>query len=359
MAASLMTVDQQRPHLCATMDVHNQLLEENPEDYTNNRKQIERFNSTYLRQTSRAGLRRGGIATIPCVVHIVYKDPTQNISDEQVFSQFKVLNQCFRNLDPDAHSIPPAFGPLAADARIEFKLAMRDPDNGPTSAITRTKTKKDGFSDNGDVKFDDRGGKSAWPSDKYFNIWVCNLEGGLLGYAQFPGGPRATAGIVMNYRAFGTMGTASAPYDKGKTAVHEIGHCMNLLHIWGDDGGGCDGSDNIADTPNQAGENYRPPNFPHVSCGNDPNGDMFMNYMDYTDDIGMYMFTIGQIKRMDATLNGPSASLLTSDVLTSPKVEDMANLLRTKGEDHKTKMAFDGAKWVPRSTLDYIPEGFE
>jgi hypothetical protein len=359
MAASLMTTDQQRTHLCSTMDVHNQLLEENPEDYTNNRKQIERFNSTYLRQTSRAGLRRGGIATIPCVVHIVYKDPKQNISDEQVLSQFKVLNQCFRNLDPDAHSIPPAFAPLAADARIEFKLAMRDPDNGPTSAITRTKTKKDGFSDNGDVKFDDRGGKNAWPSDKYFNIWVCNLEGGLLGYAQFPGGPRATAGIVMNYRAFGTMGTASAPYDKGKTAVHEIGHCLNLLHIWGDDGGGCDGSDNIADTPNQAGENYRPPHFPHISCGNDPNGDMFMNYMDYTDDVGMYMFTIGQIKRMDATLNGPSASLLTSDVLTSPKVEDISNLLKAKGEDHKTKMAFDGAKWVPRSTLDYIPEGFE
>jgi hypothetical protein len=161
-----MTIDQQRPHLCATMDVHNQLLEENPEDYTNNRKQIERFNSTYLRQTSRAGLRRSGIATIPCVVHILYKDPTQNISDEQVVSQFKVLNQCFRNLDPDAHSIPLAFAPLAADARMEFKLAMRDPDNGPTSPITRTKTKKDGFSDNGDVKFDDRGGKNAWPSDK-------------------------------------------------------------------------------------------------------------------------------------------------------------------------------------------------
>ena len=105
--------DQQRPNLCGTMHVHNQLVDENPEDYTNNRKQIERFNSIYLGQTSRAGLRRGGIATIPCVVHIVYNDPEQNISDEQVFSQFKVLDQCFRNLDSDAHSIPPARGAKA------------------------------------------------------------------------------------------------------------------------------------------------------------------------------------------------------------------------------------------------------
>jgi hypothetical protein len=354
-----MSTDRQRANLCSTMNVHKQLLEDNPEDYANNRKQIERFNSTYLRQTSRAGLRRGGVVTIPCVVHIVYKDATQNISDEQIFSQFTVLNQCFRNLDPDAHSMPPAFAPFAGDAQMEFKLAKKDPDNGPTSAITRTKTQKNGFSDNGDVKFDNRAGKNAWPSDKYFNIWVCNLEGGLLGYAQFPGGPRATAGVVINYKAFGTMGTATAPYDKGKTTVHEIGHCMNLLHLWGDDGGGCDGSDNVADTPNQGAENYEPPTFPHISCDNGPNGDMFMNYMDYTDDVGMYMFTKGQIKRMDTTVNGPLASLLISDVLTPPTVEDIADFLKTKGEDQKTKMAFDGAQWVSRSTLDYIPEGFE
>jgi hypothetical protein len=358
MAASSMSTDRERAYLCSTMNVHKQLLEDNPEDYVNNRKQIERFNSTYLRQTSRAGLRRGGVVTIPCVVHIVYNDPAQNISDEQIFSQFKVLNQCFRNLDPDAHSIPSAFAPFAGDAHLEFKLAMRDPDNAPTSAITRTKTQKNGFSDNGDVKFDNRGGKNAWPSDKYFNIWVCNLEGGLLGYAQFPGGPRATAGVVINYKAFGTIGTVTTPYDKGKTTVHEIGHCLNLLHIWGDDGAGCEGSDNVADTPNQGAENYEPPTFPHISCDNGPNGDMFMNYMDYTDDVGMYMFTKGQIKRMDATLNGPLASLLTSEVLTPAQVQDIADLLKIKRED-KSEAVFDGAKWVSRSTLDYIPEGFE
>jgi hypothetical protein len=348
-----------RTNLCATMHVHKQLLEENPENYVNNRKQIEEFNFIYGGQTSRAGLRRGGVVTIPCVVHIVYNDPMQNISDEQVLSQFTVLNQCFRNLDPDAHSIPAAFAPLAGDALMEFKLAVKDPDNRPTSGITRTRTQKDAFSSNGDVKFDNRGGKDAWPSDKYFNIWVCNLEGGLLGYAQFPGGPRATAGVVINYNAFGTIGTATAPYDKGKTTVHEIGHCLNLLHLWGDDGGGCDGSDNVVDTPNQGAENYRPPTFPHISCGNGPNGDMFMNYMDYTDDAGMYMFTRGQIKRMDAVLNGPLASLLTSDVLTPARVEDLRDLLKQQGEDSKTKLAFDGAEWVPRSKLDYNPDGFK
>jgi len=340
------------------MKVHYQLLEEDIEDYGNNRRQIERFTSTYMRQTSRAGLRRGGIVTIPCVVHVVYNDPAENISDEQIISQFTALNLCFRNLDPDAKSMPSAFAPIAGDAQMEFKLSVKDPNNEQSSGITRTKTKKSGFSDNGDVKFDKRGGKSAWPSDKYFNIWVCNLEGGLLGYAQFPGGPRATAGVVINYKAFGTTGTAAAPYDKGKTAVHEIGHCFNLLHIWGDDNGGCNGSDNVVDTPNQANMNFGIPDFPHVSCDNGPNGDMFMNYMDYTDDAGMYMFTKGQIKRMDAALNGPLASILRSDALVPAKVEDIGDLLK-KNKADKPQMAFDGAKWVPRSSLDYIPEGFD
>jgi Pregnancy-associated plasma protein-A len=350
-----MTTDQRRVHQCATMTVHKRLVDENPENYIENRKQIERLSSAHITQTSRAGLRTG-LATICCVVHVVYSSPEQNISDEQINSQLKVLNLCYRRLDPDAKDVPPAYAHLAGDAQMEFKLAKRDPSGKATSGITRDKTNKSGFTYDDAVKSSDSGGVDAWPSDKYFNIWVCNLEGGLLGYAQFPGGPRKTDGVVINYTAFGTIGTAAPPYNGGKTAVHEIGHCMNLLHIWGDDDGGCDGSDNVVDTPNQGSENYGAPTFPHISCNNAPNGDMFMNYMDYTDDAAMYMFTAGQVKRLDATINGPRKSILLSDGLTPPSPEDFADMI--KGNDRETKTAFDGVQWVRRSDLDYTPEGF-
>ena len=124
----------------------------------------------------------------------------------------------------------------------------------------------------------------AWPSAQYLNLWVCPLAGGLLGYAQFPGGPAATDGVVILHSAFGINGTAAAPFNLGRTATHEIGHWLNLNHIWGDDGTGCSGTDNVADTPNQGGPNYGAPTFPHLSCSNGPNGDLFVNYMDYVDD---------------------------------------------------------------------------
>jgi hypothetical protein len=143
------------------------------------------------------------------------------------------------------------------------------------------------------------------------------LGGGLLGYAQFPGGPAATDGVVILNTAFGSVGTAAAPYNLGRTATHEIGHWLNLRHIWGDTED-CSGSDFVDDTPNAQQPNYGKPTFPHVSCNNAPNGDMFMNYMDYVDDDAMVMFTKGQIARMQATLAGPRNSLLaTSAALTS------------------------------------------
>jgi hypothetical protein len=336
------------------MAVHKRLVQENPDNYIDNRKEIESACAAYVKHSSR-GLR-AGIATICCVVHVVYKSEEENISDEQIYSQFKVLSSCYRDLDPDAHNVPPAFGSSRADARMEFKLAVRDPNGKPTNGITRTKTNKTSFGDDDTVKSNSSGGADAWPSDKYFNIWVCNLGGGLLGYAQFPGGPRKTDGVVINHTAFGTTGTARPPYDGGKTAVHEIGHCWNLLHIWGDDDGGCDGSDSVADTPNQSDMNFGKPGFPHISCGNGPNGDMFMNYMDYTDDSAMYMFTAGQVKRMDATMIGPRASILLTDGLIPPAVQDIADTLR--GGDTKSKMVFDGTRWIEREQLKYTPEGF-
>jgi hypothetical protein len=115
--------------------------------------------------------------------------------------------------------------------------------------------------------------------------------------------------VVILNTAFGTTGTATAPFDRGRSATHEIGHWLNLHHIWGDDGTGCNGSDFVDDTPNQAGPNFGTPAFPHVTCDNAPNGDLFMNYMDYVDDAAMFMFTGGQVVRMQATLDSDRSSM--------------------------------------------------
>ena len=165
------------------------------------------------------------------------------------------------------------------------------------------------------LTFDDKvkkpatGGIAPFQPDTHLNLWVCPLTGGLLGYAQFPGGPPATDGVVINVSAFGTIGTAQAPFAKGRTATHEIGHYFNLRHIWGDTPD-CSGSDMVADTPNCAGPNTGMPVFPVVTCNNGPNGDMFMNYMDYTDDAGMFMFTAQQVLRMRAALETSRAGLM-------------------------------------------------
>jgi hypothetical protein len=143
------------------------------------------------------------------------------------------------------------------------------------------------------------------------NVWVCPLGGGLLGYAQFPGGPALTDGVVVNYRAFGAGGTAEAPFDLGRTLTHEVGHYLNLRHIWGDTPD-CSGSDSVDDTPNCAGPNFGTPTFPVVTCNNGPNGDMFMNYMDYVDDAAMVMFTTQQVVRMRTALETMRAGLIAS-----------------------------------------------
>jgi Pregnancy-associated plasma protein-A len=150
------------------------------------------------------------------------------------------------------------------------------------------------------------------------------VTGGLLGYATLPGGPAAIDGVVIGNTCFGSGGITVAPYNLGRTAVHEVGHWLNLLHIWGADNGGCTRSDNVDDTPNQAGSNgsrIRKSSFPHITCNNGPNGDMFMNYMDYVDDDTMVMFTKGQVERMNTTLAGPRASLALSQGLTPVPTE--------------------------------------
>jgi len=248
-----------------------------------------------------------GPTIIPVVCHVVYKTSSGNISVAQIKSQMSVLNKDFRAKNTDANKVPGVWRGLVADAGVRFVLASRDPRGNPTSGITRTKTTRPSFSDDDSVKSTAAGGINPWPANKYLNIWVCHLVL-WLGYAQFPGGPAKTDGVVILHTAFGTRGTATAPFNKGRTATHEIGHWLNLRHIWGDTED-CSGGDFIADTPNAEGPNYGKPSFPHISCKNGPNGDMFMNYMDYVDDDAMFMFTTQQVARMRAALERPRRSI--------------------------------------------------
>lgn len=303
---------------CSTMEVLDRLMKEDP-DYQERLNQIELQVQDYLKSNPE---RDNLIINIPVVVHVVYRTTAQNISTSQIQSQINVLNADFRKLNSDVSGVPQAFAGLATDCQINFCLATRDPNGAVTTGITRTKTTKTSFSTNDYVKKTSRGGKDPWPASSYLNIWVCNLSGGVLGYAQFPGGSATTDGVVIGYKYFGTTGAATYPFNLGRTATHEVGHWLNLRHIWGDDGTGCTGSDLVSDTPNQGGYNFGCPSFPKVSCSNGPNGDLFMNYMDYTDDRCMFMFTTGQSGRMNATISGTRASLLSSSGCAAPIVEN-------------------------------------
>jgi hypothetical protein len=292
--------EQPKHRTCGTHQVHERLMRTVP-GYREARDASENH---ALRAAMFPAALRTGCTKIPVVVHVVYRTAAQNLSDAQVSSQIDVLNADYRKKNADVSGVPGVFASAAGDARIVFELATTDPSGSPTNGITRTLTTTGAFADDDAVKAAATGGHEAWPADKYLNIWVCQLAGGLLGYAQFPGGPASTDGVVILHSAFGTTGTAAAPFNLGRTATHEVGHWLNLRHIWGDDGTGCAGSDFVTDTPNQAGPNYGAPAFPQVTCGNGPNGDMFMNFMDYVDDAAMVMFTAGQITRMQATLDG-------------------------------------------------------
>lgn len=273
-----------------------------------------------IEQQTRDFIQNGGstqnrvVVTIPVVVNVVWNTTAENISDAQIQSQLDVLNADFRRLNADASNTPAAFQGISADCEVNFCLATQDPTGAATTGIRRRQTTVTAFGTNDAVKYTAQGGLDIWDRNKYLNIWVCDISGGILGYAQFPGGPAATDGVVIDYQYFGTTGTATAPFNLGRTGTHEVGHWLNMYHIWGDDGTSCTGSDQVSDTPNQADENYGCPTFPQVSCSNGPNGDMFMNYMDYTDDACMNAFTTGQKNRAQALFvtGGARASLLTS-----------------------------------------------
>ncbi len=308
------TLDQQVRRRCSTMDVLTEQLASNP-GMARRMAAIEEHTRQF--EANPTARRTTAALTIPVVVHVLYNTTAQNVSDAQVQAQIDVLNQDFAKTNADASLIPAAFAASAASANIQFTLAKRTPTGTATTGIIHKQTKVSSWSSNDAVKNSKRGGDDAWDASKYLNLWVCNLGQGLLGYAQFPGGSPATDGVVVLYSSL--PGGTAKPYDKGRTATHEVGHWLNLRHIWGD--ASC-GNDYVSDTPTQQTSNYGCPSFPHVTCSNGTSGDMFMNYMDYTDDACMYMFSNGQASRMNALFatGGARASLVTSTGGTAPRM---------------------------------------
>lgn len=264
--------------------------------------------------TSGAGAPTGilPVINIPVVVHVLYKEAAQNISDEQILSQIDALNKAFQLQHADTSKIPAYFRELAANCRITFCLAKVDPKGFATSGIVRKSTWVSMFGMDDRIKYSNQGGDDAWPADKYLNIWTGNLAGGLLGYSSVLGGPADRDGVVIRPNAFGTLGNVAAPFHQGKTAVHEIGHWLGLRHIWGD--ATC-GDDLVDDTPQQRAATRGCPSGIKQSCGANATGDMYMNYMDLTDDQCMFMFTAGQMNRMRNAFaaGGPRAALLSSN----------------------------------------------
>ena len=265
---------------CASHDVLLSKLSEDPK-LAIKMNEIESFTQEVLRE----GRLVNGNIEIPVVVNVLYKTAAENISLAQIQSQIDVLNADFNGTNADFNNVPSLFSGVKANVGITFVL----------DAVVRKSTSKSSWRTDDSMKKSNRGGINPTSPTTKLNLWVCNLSGGILGYAQFPGGPSATDGVVIDNNAMGTTGSATAPFNLGRTATHEVGHWMNLRHIWGD--ASC-GSDLVSDTPTHNTANYGCPSFPHYStCSGSP-VEMTMNYMDYTNDSCMYMFSNGQKSRM-------------------------------------------------------------
>jgi len=283
---------------CASMEVLEQQISADPA----RGKRLEEIEA-FTQKAISSGMSRfvGDIMEIPVVVHVLYKTAAENISDAQVASQIDVLNEDFKNQNADASKVPLHFKDEQTSMPIRFVL----------SQTIRKATSKKSWGTNDAMKKTSLGGSDPINPSTKLNMWACNLGQGLLGYAQFPGGPLATDGVVVLFSAFGSRakaaGTYVGNYDLGRTATHEVGHWLNMRHIWGD--ATC-GSDLVDDTPQHNTSNGGCPAADSRStCAGTPL-EMWMNYMDYTYDACMYMFTNGQKTRAMAVfaVGGPRAS---------------------------------------------------
>ena len=309
---------------CVTTEYEKYLQENNPKRMTN--IQFENWIATLIKQQKalKNSSQSGGIITIPVVVHVIHNGQEvgteANITDAQVQSQITVLNQDYRKMvGTPGHNT----NPIGADTQIQFALAKQDPNGNPTNGIDRVRFCQESWTSNNDVDIIVKP-VTIWDPTSYFNMWTVNFSDDTLGYAQFPessgldgldasGGVENTDGVVGDYRAFGSSDFGSflldSPYDKGRTMSHEIGHWLGLLHIWGD--ANC-GDDFCADTPLHYDSNFGCPS--KLSCSSTTVNEMVENYMDYTDDACMNIFTQNQKDRIIVIMNNAArrSSLKTS-----------------------------------------------
>ena len=296
------TAHAQTGHRCGTMHRHAHLMKTDPV-YKKNRELIEVQTQKYVANLKSRPAKEfdQNTITIPVVVHIIWRNNNQNLSAERVQEQIDLLNDDFQALNEDITQVPGVFLPDVGNMNIEFCLASWQDKAGKWhEPITRTKTKVREFSiSKEDAKQFSTGGHDAVRPGEFLNIWVCGLRPGLLGYATFPGGKPKNDGVVIAPYAFGRNQSGGNTYT-GRTLTHEVGHWLNLYHIWGDRS--C-GDDLVDDTPRQEKANYGCATFPRNpnSCGTgNPDGDMFMNFMDYSNDACLHMFTKGQKERSRA-----------------------------------------------------------
>jgi hypothetical protein len=299
---------------CGTMQYLEKKLQANAMARARFEQKTIEFNRTVSTRSTNQTARLSGPVYIPIVFHIVMQDPNL-VTDAQISAQLDTLNRDFFGTNSDSVKVPYYFKALFGRSNIQFCLAQRTPDGDSTNGIERVTTGKKSFDFDDNVKHNFSAGADAWNTDKYYNVWICTLSNSILGFGTFPNDPSTDAsdqGIVIDYHTLpgGTPGN----FSEGKTLTHETGHYFNLYHIWGDDFGACTGTDYVDDTPNQG--DFTSGSRTGVvtdSCNQTATGIMYQNYMDYTDDPSLVMFTLQQVDRMETALTIYRPGLLTSN----------------------------------------------
>jgi hypothetical protein len=318
---------------CAT-DELTKLRAESSLEYAEGLEEMDLLAIRFESGLATLGTRDSKKIIIPVVVHVIYREESDNISMEQIHSQIDVLNRDFNWQQSDKAKIPEVWRNLGAESGFEFKLAEKDSDGNFTNGVTRRQTEIEDIANVDNVGSEIRyykaanGGTDPWFQAHYLNVWVCEIGDRVLGYTYLPSANNLEPndGIVIEARAFGTTGTATAPYNGGRTLVHEMGHYFGLRHLGGGEEGSCTNTDYMSDTPWQREANFNCSNYPSISCPAERKGDMFMNFMDYADDTCSLFFTKNQIEYMQLVLRTAKVTLIHSEGVTGIEESEIHEL---------------------------------